>query len=178
MRTFVIVAVGVFYAAFVLEIAFGKAVVTTASELADAIRRRESVISIESRITGTANEQLEQNSGVYALQRYEDFPEVLSLLCFHIVTFVRWCILSALRTTQRLTSFEIQKQNEVNAKDLQKWSTVREESPKPYRSCFYRAPAEIWRIQNIYLGCFQYFLLCITRPVARALAHLAVMVFA
>lgn len=54
----------------------GKAVVRTASELADAIRGQEGHIFIESRITGIANEQLAQNSGVYALERYDDFPEV------------------------------------------------------------------------------------------------------
>lgn len=69
---------GVFAALAGPQRVFGKVVVTTASELADAIRARESVISIESRITGTANEQLVQNSGVYALERYDDFPEVLS----------------------------------------------------------------------------------------------------
>lgn len=58
--------------------ASGKVIVTTASELADAIRTQESVISIDARITGTANEQLARNSGVYALERYDDFPEVLS----------------------------------------------------------------------------------------------------
>ena len=86
MASFLFFGVGIIYASSTLDIAFGKAIVTTAAELADAIRSQESVISIESRITGTANEQLAQNSGVYALERYEDFPEVLLFPNLHFVT--------------------------------------------------------------------------------------------
>eukprot|EP00892_Ulva_mutabilis_P010840 jgi/Ulvmu1/8128/UM040_0023.1 len=55
---------------------YGQAVVRSALDLAQAIRRQESLISIESRITGTTFDQPAQNSGVYAQERYKDFPEV------------------------------------------------------------------------------------------------------
>eukprot|EP00892_Ulva_mutabilis_P010844 jgi/Ulvmu1/8131/UM040_0027.1 len=57
---------------------YGQAVVRSASELALAIRRQESLISIESRITGTILERSARIRGFYAPdpERYKEFPEV------------------------------------------------------------------------------------------------------
>jgi hypothetical protein len=55
----------------------GQAVAVTSSDgLASAIRAGNPAISIESRITGLAEEQLAERGGVYALERYRAFPQV------------------------------------------------------------------------------------------------------